>query len=126
MSENLPNLELMIASGANLKQAWDDSTMIVALKRIAQLEAENAALKREVDATNAALEINDMLIGGVEYNLERTEIELAALKQALSEYADRENWVSATGPMGGGLSGWCGKGKGWEIADLLLTAEETC
>ena len=38
------------------------------------------------------------------------------LEEALSEYADYENWVSATGPMGSELSGWCGKGKGWEIA----------
>ena len=38
------------------------------------------------------------------------------LEEALSEYADYENWVSATGPMGSELSGWCGKGKGWHIA----------
>ena len=51
-----------------------------------EISEENAKLKREVDATNAALEINDMLIGGVEYNLERTEIELAALKREKQEW----------------------------------------
>ena len=39
-----------------------------------------AALKRENDATNAALEINDSLISGVEDALEKAEIENAALK----------------------------------------------
>ena len=39
MDERLPNLELMIGSGANLKQAWGDSTMIVALKRLASASA---------------------------------------------------------------------------------------
>ena len=52
------------------------------------------------------------------------KIENKALEEALSEYADRENWVSATGPMGGNLSGWCGKGKGWEIADTPLVAKD--
>ena len=41
---------------------------------------ELAALKRENDATNAALEINDSLISGVEDALEKAEIENAALK----------------------------------------------
>lgn len=42
------------------------------------------------------------------------------IRKALEAFADYGNWVSATDPMGGAVSGWCGEPEPWKLARRAL------
>jgi hypothetical protein len=79
-----------------------------------ELRAENEQLRAERQGWADTFAQNMAVIGA----------ENERLRAALKEYADFENWVGATGPMGGELSGWCGAGKGWETAQAALARDK--